>query len=340
MTLTDLKSKLSKYWIFIFFGGFFLVFILLYLALNPSKTPTTPTGSKTVIPAESRPGADPFVSKPKKYQIATSIGSFSIPTQASNLSVNNTPIDSTKIAQVFNFDPTNFKELPTDLGVRKVFIDQNRTLTIDSLTITYRNPQTQTGSVQLDVIKSQAENTLRSVSINNELSLSGPEFHLSTNQTDKAVAQFEDGDTITYKILISVNSLPVGTDRTPDTSVGVITLDHSGEVISFSLITSNYSVKDPINIISTQTAITKLTNNQSVVLQVKKLSGTKTEEESYYVTNYKDINIDSVKVAYFFPTTKNSQTIFPFYIFSGTATSNENQQYRISLAVEAVASSN
>ena len=340
MTLTDLKSKLSKYWIFIFFGGFFLVFILLYLALNPSKTPKIPADSKTFIPTESKPGNDPFVSRPKKYQITNNVSSFSIPTQTSSLSVTNTTIDSAKIAQVFNFDPTSFKELLTDLGPRKVYINQNKTLTIDSLTITYRNPQTQTGSVQLDVIKAQAENTLRSVSVNEELSLSEPEFHLSTSQTNKPVALFEDGDTVTYKILISVNGLPVGTDRTPDTSVGFIAFDHSGEVIGFSLIGSNYSVKDPVNIISTQEAVTKLINNQSVILQVQKLSNIMTEEESYYLTNYRNINIDSVEVVYFFPTTKNSQTIFPFYIFSGTATSNDDQQYKMSLAVEAVISSN
>lgn len=336
MTLTILKSKLSKYWIFIFFGGFFVLFVLLYLAFNPTKTTQPKSESQVSIPQNSIPENNPFVNKPQKYQITNDVQSFSVPTQTFSLTVTNIPADITKIAQVFDFNPTDFKELLTDIGPRKIFIDQNRTLGIDNLSITYRNPQNKSGTNDLNSIKLLAKNILQSISQKTTLNLSEPEFYSSTSMSDQPIKSFQESDIVIFKILTTVNNLALGTDKTPDISVGTISFDHSGNVLGFNLVTTDYIIKDTISLIPAESAIAKLINNQSSVIQTQKLSGTKTEEEDFQVINYKSIKIDTVEVAYFFPTTKNAQTVFPFYIFSGIATSNNDQEYKISLTVEAV----
>lgn len=336
MTLTDLKKRLSKYWIFLFFGGFFIIFILLYLVLNPSKEPEPAPVPTTLVPQESRPGSDPFANKPQNYQITDAVRSFSSPIQTTDITVSALPSDHLKIASIFNFVPTGFKELSTDLGPRKVFIDQNRTLAIDNLSLAYRNPQNQTEIVDIETIKSAALKTLQSVSPDPSLTLSDPEFHLSAKQTDQPVSSLAEADVVTFKILKSINGLLIASDRTPDLSVGSMTFNRAGTITSFNLITADFVTKNAINIISTANAIEKLTDNQSTIIQIKKLTGTKTDEEAYQIANFKDINIDSIQVAYFFPTTRNPESIYPFYFFSGTATSNDGQKYHLLLSVEAV----
>ncbi len=338
MTLTDLKTKLGKYWIFFFFAGFILLFILLYLLLNPSKKeipPTTP--QETSIPKSSQPDSDPFATKPQKYQIGEQISAFTAPEDIFSASIAKTPQDTNKISSFFNFESQNFRELLTDLGTRKVFIDQNRSLTIDDLTITYRSSQTISPQrIPIENIINNAKTALATLSPNPNHTLSSPEFYLSTNQNDQPITTYNSADTVTFYILNKINNIPIATDRTPNLSVGTISLDISGNITSFALVNPNYQTKEKIVFITSQQAINKLLNNQSTITQIKKISGTKTDEEAYYVTNYKTISVDSVEIAYFHPTTKNPETIYPFYIFTGNALSNDGQSYLIQLAVEAV----
>lgn len=338
MTLTDLKTKLGKYWIFLFFAGFILLFILLYLILNPSKkeTPLTPP-QETSIPKSSQPDSDPFANKPQKYQIGEQVSAFTLPENIFSASVTKIPQDINKISTFFNFDTQNFRELQTDLGIRKVFVDQNRTLTIDDLTITYRSPQiTSPQRISIENITTNAKNALDTLSQNPNHTLSVPEYYLSANQNDQPITDYNSADTVTFYILSKINNIPVATDRTPNLSVGTISLDISGNITSFALVNPNYQAKDKVVFIPSQQAINKLLNNQSTITQIKKISGTKTDEEAYVISNYKNISIDSIEIAYIHPTTKNPETIFPFYIFTGKALSNDGQSYLIQLAIEAV----
>ncbi len=338
MTLTDLKTKFGKYWIFFFFAGFILLFILLYLVLNPSQKETPPiTPQETSIPKNSQPDNDPFANKPQKYQIGEQISAFVAPENIFSANITKTPQDTSKISSFFNFDSQNFRELLTDLGTRKVFVDQNRTLTIDDLTITYRSPQISSPQrIPIENIINNAKTALATLSPNPNHTLSEPEFYLSTNQNDQPITDYNSADTVTFYILNKINNIPISTDRTPNLSVGTISLDTSGNITSFALVNPTYQTKEKIVFISSQQAVNKLLNNQSTITQIKKILGTKTDEEAYYVTNYKTISINSVEIAYFHPTTKNPETIYPFYIFTGNALSNDGQSYLIQLAVEAV----
>ncbi len=336
MTLTQLRAKLKNFWIFIFFGVFLIIFIFLYLIFNPNTQPTKPEPTKTSsIPESSKPVNDPFANKPQKYQIDPDVYSYTPPKSLGILSITKTPIASDNIANMFNFDPADFRELQTDLGTRKVYINQNRTLTIDDLTITYRNPQTNQQISTLELITDQAQNTLNKVGNNSNLQLSAPQFYRSTNLNDQTVDSFDLADTISFDITTKHETVFLATDRTPNTSVGSITFDKSGSITSFSLVVFTYNPTTTVQLISLEQAVSKLAKNQSTITQIRKLSGTKDEEEAYYTSNYKNINITSVQTSYFFPTTKNPQTIYPFFTFSGTAISKDNQEYLITLNVEA-----
>lgn len=338
MTLSELKTKLSRYWIFIFFAAFLAIFILLYLVLNPSQPqPTTIQPPQTSVPPQSQPGTNPFASQPQSYQISDSVRTYPSPGTSNTLTVKTQSVNYTQIASAFGFNSTTPRELPTDLGTRRVFIDQNRTLAIDDLTVTYRNPApSQPGSTgNIESIKTQALSALQIVTSDPKLSLSEPEFYSTQNPNDQPIPDLAAADLISFNIISLINNLPVSTDRTPNSSVGSISLDRSGTILSFELITADYLPGETINLISTSQAITKLTGNQSTIVQIKQLTGSKDDESTYRIADYKNIQINSVSLSYFFPTVKNPQTLYPFYIFTGIALDNNNQQHQISLAVEA-----
>ncbi len=336
MTLTQLRDKFERFWIFIFFGVFLLLFIFIYLIFNSATQTPKPSPAKTSsTPESSKPVGDPFANKPQKYQINSNVYNYTPPENLETLSIHKTTINAGNIANIFNFNPTDFRELQTDLGTRMVFVDKNRTLTIDDLTITYRNPQTNQQTTTLELISSQAQNILTSISPDLNLQLSSPQFYRSTNLNDQTVDNFELADTVSFDITAQYKTVPLGTDRTPNTSVGSITLDKSGSITSFSLVLFTFTPNPTTQLITIDQAINKLTNNQSTITQIRKLSGTKDEEEAYYTSNYKSININSIQTNYFFPTTKNPEIIYPFFTFTGTAISKDNQEYLINLSVEA-----
>lgn len=310
----------------------------MYLLLNPSKKEVpVPITSETSVPKNSQPDNDPFTNKPQKYQISETISAFNSPETIYNASITKTPQDFNKISTFFKFDTQNFRDLITDLGTRRVYVDQNRTLTIDDLTIIYRSPQTtSTQKLPIETITNTAKTALNTLSQNPNHILSLPEFYLSTNLNDQPITNYDSADTITFYILNKINDIPVSTDRTPNLSVGTISLDISGNITSFALVNPNYQSKAEVAFITPQQAVNKLLNNQSTITQIKKISGTKSDEEAYYITNYKSISIDSLEIAYFHPTTKNPETIYPFYVFTGNALSNDGQSYLIQLTVEAV----